>query len=339
MDATTNHGAGIRKAAVLLASLDAAAADGLLERLDPRQAELVREAMRDGGQIDARERRRVINEFRRIGPLLPAASAPGIELDRLEASDFKRPEEDLPLEDGWAATPQRPAPREGPMAPFDFLRAAGDKSLAQLLDGERAPTVALVLAHLPPERAGDLLATLPPELQNEVLRRLADLEHTDSQTLREVEQALEVRLVQQFAVERRRQAGPEAARRILASCEPEMRGQILDALAAEDQELAARLGRRPPIDFDALVNLDDELLESVLRAAQPGVLTAALLGAPPSLLARIRQCLGPRNAKTLEARLARPDPIRLSDVDEARRRIAALAQQLSDGRPARSAAA
>jgi flagellar motor switch protein FliG len=336
---TTNHDVGIRKAAVLLASLDATAADALLERLGPQQATLVRQAMLDVGEIDAHERWRVIEEFRRIGPLLPAASPPGIELDRLQPRQLERPAESRPTEDHAAAATVWPAPAESGMAPFDFLRETGDKSLAQLLDGERAPTVALVLAHLPPERAGDLLAILPPALQSDVLRRLVDLENTDSETVREVEQALEARLVQQFAVERRREAGPAAARRILAFCEPETRGQILDTLAAEDQELAAQLGRRPPIDFDELVKLDDDALRSVLGAAQPGVLIAALLGAPPLLLKRILQCLGPRKAKKLEARLAHPDPIRLSDVEEARRRIAALAQQLSCGEARRSAAA
>jgi flagellar motor switch protein FliG len=349
MDATTNHDAGIRKAAVFAASLDWAAADALFERLGPQHAKLVRQAMLDLGEIDAGERLRVLAEFRRSGPLLPAGSSEGIELDRLQPSRLERPAEQPqsplasmdygPTQDCWPAAAQRPAPAESPTAPFDFLREAGDKSLAQLLDGERAPTIALVLAHLPPQRSGDLLATLLPALQADVLRRLVDLEHTDSQTLREVEQALEARLAQQFAVERRRQAGPAAARRILASCEPETRGQILDTLAAEDQELATQLGRRPPFDFDRLVELDDDALRTVLRTAQPGVLTAALLGAPPPLLNRIRQCLGPRKAKKLEARLAHPEPIRLSDVEEARRRVAALAQQLSNGEAGRSAAA
>ena len=81
------------------------------------------------------------------------------------------------------------------------------------------------------------------------------------------------------------------------------------------------------------------MLQTLLRTAQPGVLTAALLGAPPPLLKRMLRCLGPRKAKKLQARLVHPDPIRLSDVEEARRRMAALAQELAGGEEGRSAAA
>jgi flagellar motor switch protein FliG len=332
MDSTgTSDDAGIRKAAVFVASLDATAADALLDRLGPQQAELVRQAMTELHEIDADEQGRVIEEFRRIEPLVPESSPAGIELDLLELSPLNRPASS-------ATEEARNSPAEE-SAPFDFLRETADKSLVQLLGGERAPTVAMVLAHLPPERAGDLLASLPPALQTEVLRRLVDLENTDSETVREVEQALEARLVRQFAVERRREAGPEAACRILAFCEPETRGQILDLLAAENQDLAVRLGRRPPIDFDDLANLGDDALRTVLRAAETEVLSAALLGAPPALLRRFLQCVAPRKAKKLEARLAHLDPIRLSDVEEARRRIAALAQHLSCGESGRSVAA
>ena len=104
--------------------------------------------------------------------------------------------------------------------PFDFLREAEDEKLASLLGSERPPTVALVLSHFPPERAGEVLSRLTPALQAEIVRRLIDLENTDPETLREVERALEARWSRQFADEQRRAAGPEAIAKILAACDP-----------------------------------------------------------------------------------------------------------------------
>ena len=81
--------AGVRKAAILVASLDPAAADALLDRLDPARANLVRQAVMVLDEIETGERQRVLDEFRRIGPMVPDKSPPGIELDGA-ASDIGR---------------------------------------------------------------------------------------------------------------------------------------------------------------------------------------------------------------------------------------------------------
>jgi flagellar motor switch protein FliG len=220
--------------------------------------------------------------------------------------------------------------------PFDFLRDADDEKLARLLGDERAATVAVVLSNLPSERAGEVLARLPPAVQIEVVRRLVDLDNTDPETLGEIERALETRWLQQFAVDRRRAAGPETVARILAACDPAARGRILGNLAAHDQSLAEQFGQRP-IAFEEIAQFDDAVLVAVYRSAKPEVLQAALLGAPPSLLERLLRRLPRSEAKHLREKLAHPDPIRLSDVEEARRQIAVLAEQISRERPRKAA--
>ena len=72
---------GIRKAAILVASLDMAEADSVLDALEPAQAARVRQAMVDLGRIDPQEQRRVIEEFRRVETMMPEKQPAGIELD------------------------------------------------------------------------------------------------------------------------------------------------------------------------------------------------------------------------------------------------------------------
>ncbi len=229
-------------------------------------------------------------------------------------------------------------PASGDTSPFGFLCEAEEERLSQLLNTERPQTIALVLSHLPPERAGEVLTHFAPPLQVEVVRRLVDLENTDPETLREVEQALEARLSRQFAVERGRAAGPETVAKILASCDGRVAESILDNLAAYDEPLAKRLGRRP-VEFDNLVRLDDAALLAVFRAAEPEVAQAALLGAPPPMVERILRRMIPEEAGILRRKLDCPEPIRLSDVEDARRQIAALAQEMSRGKPWKTAIA
>ena len=240
--------AGIHKAALVVASLDPAAADRLLERLPQQWAGRVRQAVMEMEAIDAQEQQRVIEEFRRIGPMIPDRCPPGIELDHLAQSGDDAARLALASMPGAcyslsrsdsspAWTPglneislgitQQSGTANGDAPPFGFLCEAEEEKLSQLLGGERPQTVALVLSHLPPERAGEVLARFPPPLQVEVVRRLLDLENADPDTLREVEQALETRLARQFAIERSRTAGPKTVERILAACPNQVVGRIL----------------------------------------------------------------------------------------------------------------
>src|SRR3954465_2271536 len=71
----------IRKAAILIASLDQRTAETLLKQMGPAQAAQVRETIAELGPLDPREQNDVVEEFRRLGPLLPEKSPPGLELD------------------------------------------------------------------------------------------------------------------------------------------------------------------------------------------------------------------------------------------------------------------
>lgn len=329
--------AGIRKAAILVASLDQDAAELLLRQLGLERADLVRQAVAYLDEIGPDERQRIVDEFRRIGPMVPSQVIAGIELDRLPAGQAflsgsgnqQSVGQTFLSAAGQAETSASPEP-------FNFLRDADDEKLAQLLGDERPSTVALVLSNLPPERAGEVLARLAPAAQIEVVRRLVDLDNTDAETLGEIEKALETRWLQQFAVDRRRAAGPEAVARILASCDPSARGRILGNLAAHDPSLAEQFGQRA-IAFEEIAQFDSAVLAAVYRAAKPEILQAAFLGAPPSLLERLLHCVPRGEAKSLRQKLTHPGPIRLSDVEEARRQIAALAQQMSRERPRKAA--
>ncbi len=310
---------GLRKAAILVASLDEAAANVVLDQLGEEQARQVREILVDLDDIDHAEQRRVIDEFFRIGPLLPGKSPPGIELnDSLARRLSVRPETETYSEQAL--------PAAKPSEPFHFLREAESGKLARVLAGERPQTIALVLSHLPPQQAGGVLARLQPGLQTEVVHRLVDLEETDPEILREVEEALEARLSQQVYMQRRRVAGLAAVTGILEAADGRTGMQILDNLAATDRCLAERLGPRP-MAFDDLTDADDGLLRDVARTADWELLMTAMLGAAPELVERLLGQLSAAEAQRARRQLKHPEPVRLRDVEEARRQIARLAQR------------
>jgi flagellar motor switch protein FliG len=320
---------GIRKAAVLVSSLDRKTAEVLLARMDSEQAQRVRRAASQIGPVDPREQEEVLSEFRGLGPLVPEEHPPGIELDaslarRLAASAGG----EVPEEPRMAPQPAAAQTSVPPEPPFRFLREAELEKLVKILATERPQVIALVLSHLPPQVAGNVLARLAPPAQVDVIRRLVDLEETDPETLRAVERGLQRRLSEQVGMQRRRVAGLSAVTAILQSADSRVGRQILDNLGRHDRGLVERLspGR---LDFADLMELDDHTLAVTIAAADPEIVILAMVGAPPEWLDRLLSHVPQQEAKAVRFRLDHFGPVRLSDVDEARRRLAELARRLA----------
>ncbi|MHC4400123.1 MAG: FliG C-terminal domain-containing protein [Planctomycetota bacterium] len=311
---------GIRKAAIVVASLSRSAADRLLGQMDPEQERQVRRAVVDLGPVDPDERERVLSEFFRVRPMVPEKESPGIELDGRLARTLSFTVEGSPDD------PAGDAIFGGP--PFGFLREAEGEKLADLLTSERPQTIALVLAHLPAEQAGKVLARLAPALQVEVVHRLVDLEETEPEILQEVEQALQARFSELVLMQRRRVAGMTAVSGILDAADGPVGAAIFRNLAALDRPLADRLSPRQAA-FDDLLELDDASLVVLLEAAGPQLALLALVGAPPAMVERMCRVLGDSQAEVVRQKLDNLGPTRLSDVEEARRRITDVAQQLA----------
>jgi len=195
----------LRKAAILVASLDTPTADLLLAQMGSLQADQVRRAILRLSDVDPTEQNEIIEEFFRIGPLIPQQHPPGIELDdelaRRTALPSVKPERPVEPE---------PEPTNGE-PPFRFLHETEFESLTPFLKREHPQTIAVVLSHLPPDRAGEVLAQLPATVQVEVIRRLVDLDEADPRVLREVERGLESWLSEQVRDRRRRAAAESAA--------------------------------------------------------------------------------------------------------------------------------
>ena len=220
---------GIRKAAILVASLDRAAAERLLEQLGPECAALVRQAVASVERIDAYERRRVIDEFRRIEALVPDKCPAGIDLDGPEARQLARPA-------AAGSTDADP--------PFSFLRDAAEEQLSSLLGGERPQTIAVVLSQLPPERAGTVLGACPRSVRSRSSAAspnwTAAIRKRCGKSNRRSWPAC-----RGSSPSSKRAAGPETIAKILAACDTRLSAKILTNLAQHDRPLAERLVARP----------------------------------------------------------------------------------------------
>lgn len=250
----------VRKAAILIDSLEEGAADRLLAHLTPEQAARVRQARQHLGPVPAAERERIIEDFLNLNPLVAGAHvdpAAGVEMDAsLVARIADAAPSDLALE-----------PPEAAPAPFAFLQTVAAETIARCLSDEHPQTISLVLAHLPAQRAAAVLKELAAELQSEVLRRLARLEPPEPALVSELEQELERAWLTRLHLTSGIPTGLAAVEAILDASSSTTRSELWERPARADQHLARPaenphgLAPRPTAE----TSLEEEPLGAVLR--------------------------------------------------------------------------
>lgn len=339
----------LRKAAILIRSVDADTAATLLAQLTPAEAKAVRAAIHSLGEFDVDERDDVAAEFRRIGATENSASSGGVE---------------LAFSSG--ATEQADASKSQPKPgrPFEFLEHARVESLVPYLAREHGQTIAIVLSYLAPDRAAAVLGALPPRLQVEALERLSVLGETDPTSVEVVERELADWVRRQRASRSRDVCRIDAVEAILTAANRPTRDRILSNVAQHNQPLADRITlpapvglseepakppvqqvpveapkpvvlpprTRPTMPFESLVHVDKSILGKVLGLVDAEVLALALSGASDALVNRVAERMPRATAKVFRRRLRQLGPTRLSDVDSAQREVASLAAELIQSR-------
>jgi flagellar motor switch protein FliG len=338
----------LRKAAILLASLDDETAESLMAQMPKEHAARVRRELAELGDIDPVLEQQVAAEFRSRETTAHDPYSAGIELDARLAERLAQPV----LPDAYAPTSLSAA--EPP--PFRFLHEAETDTLVEYLQRERPQTIAVVVSHLSPGHAADVIGRLAPTVQAQVLRRLAELDETDSAVLRDIERHLESRISEQIRSRDRRQAGLQALDAIVSAAGADARRDLVRNLIQHDSALAEKLGFDGPrrsrardaartgsystsgdeldtgaLAFADVARLDQHRLRAILDAAPAEVVVLALAGADADFVDRAAASLSAKRGKLLRRALAHLGPTRLSDVEEAQESLARLATDLELG--------
>lgn len=319
----------LRKAAILVASLDRETADRLVAQMPAEQLELLHEEIARLGAINPVEQRTVIDEFFRGQT---PSTRDGVSLELSAA-----------VEKQLAATSSVAFEVMPPSVPtFEPLRATDAVTLAKVLSDEPPQIVALVMARLASIQAADVLHRLSPALQVDVMRRLSDLDEPDAVTLCEVERVLTGRLAHAVRDRQRRDTGLAALDGILQAADQATARQLLANLSQHDRQLAARLTRdeapemlplpapRPALTYAEFLAYDDRAIGMVLRSADREVVLLALAGSTAQFVSRVAKIFGPGGARKLDQAIKNLGPLLLSDLEDAQQELAQLAADLID---------
>ncbi len=213
--------------------------------------------------------------------------------------------------------------------PFDFARKTEPSQLLNFIQNEHPQTIALVMAYLSPEQAGIILSALPPLQQVEVAKRVATMDRTSPDVLREVELILEKKLssfvMQDFTIA----GGVESVVSILNRVDRGTEKTILEALAEENPELADEIKRRMFV-FEDIVLLDNRSVQRILREIDAKDLSMAMKTASEDVKNLIFRNMSKRAVELLKEDMGYMGPVRLRDVEEAQQKIVNVIRQLED---------
>ncbi len=216
--------------------------------------------------------------------------------------------------------------------PGDFLRTADARLLANVLRGEHPQTIALVLSILSIRKACDLVTYLPEKIHRDVVSRMAYLEKVDKKIIEDVENVLKEQLETTGAVEGRQIGGVEMVASILNQMDRKLESELLGKIEEEDASLAERI-RQLMFTFEDLMKIDDRGMQTLLKEITSEDVSLALKNASDAIKEKIFKNMSERAAAMLKEDLEAMGPARVSDVERAQIKIAMVAKKLeSEGK-------
>lgn len=213
--------------------------------------------------------------------------------------------------------------------PFDFIRRTDPAHLLNFIQGEHPQTIALILAYLDPNKAANILSQLPHEIQSEVAKRIATMDRTTPEVLREVERVLEKKLSTIASEDYTTAGGIETIVEVLNLVDRTTERTILETLEEEDPDLAEEIKKRMFV-FEDIVLLGDRDVQKVLREVDSTELAKALKGVNSEVQDKIFRNMSKRAAAVLKEDMDFMGPIRLKDVEEAQQKIVSIIRKLED---------
>ena len=213
--------------------------------------------------------------------------------------------------------------------PFDFIRRTDPTHLLNFIQQEHPQTIALILAYLEPQKASIILGSLPNEIQSDVAKRIATMDRTSPETLREVERVLEKKLASISSEDYTAAGGVESIVEILNLVDRSTEKVIIESLEEEDPELAEDIKKRMFV-FEDIVMLDDRAIQKVMREVDTAELAKALKAVDSEVQDKIFRNMSKRAAALLKDDMEYMGPIRMKDVEESQQRIVSIIRKLEE---------
>ena len=312
---------GVQKAAILLIALGPEKSSQIFKHLKEEEIEELTLEIANTKSITTQTKDEVINEFYEICLAQQYIAEGGIGYAKELLEGALGPEKAMEVIGKLTASLT--------VKPFEFVRKADASQLLNFIQDEHPQTIALILSYLSPAQAAQIVGALPPERQPDVAKRIAMMDRTSPDVIKEVERVLESKLASLVNQEYNIIGGVDAVVEILNTVDRGTEKHIMENLEIEEPELAEEI-RKKMFVFEDILLLDDRAIQRVLRDVENSDLAVALKGANEQVQNAIFNNLSKRLAAMIKEDMDFMGPVRMKDVEEAQQKIVNIIRKLED---------
>ncbi|MCT4595578.1 MAG: flagellar motor switch protein FliG [Anaeromicrobium sp.] len=312
---------GKEKAAVLLISLGPDKSAKIFQHLSEDEIEELTLEIANMRKITSEEKEDVLGEFYEICLAQEYISEGGINYAKEVLEKALGSQKAFDIVHKLTASLQ--------VRPFDFARKADANQLLNFIQNEHPQTIALILSYLEPHQSGQILSSLPQNKQAEVAKRIATMDRTTPEIIKEVEAVLEDKLASMVTQDYTSAGGIQAIVDLLNAVDRGTEKFIMEKLEVEDVELAEDIKKRMFV-FEDVVTLDGSSIQRFMRDVDNNDLAVALKGSTEEVQEIIFKNMSKRMAEMIKEDMQFMGPVRLRDVEESQQKIVNIIRKLEE---------
>ncbi len=312
---------GVQKAAVLVIALGPEKSSQIFKHLKEEEIEELTLEIANTRSITPQLKEDVINEFYEVCLAQQYIAEGGIGYAKELLEKALGEEKALDVISKLTTSLQ--------VKPFEFVRKAEASQILNFIQDEHPQTIALILSYLAPQQAALIMSALPPDRQADVAKRVATMDRTSPDVIKEVERVLETKLSSLVNQDYTVIGGVDAVVEILNAVDRGTEKHIMETLEIEDPELADEI-RKKMFVFEDILLLDDRAIQRVLRDVDNNDLAVALKGSTEQVQNAIFNNLSKRLAAMIKEDMEFMGPVRMKDVEEAQQKIVNIIRKLED---------
>lgn len=317
----SNELAGKQKAAILLIALGPDISAQVFKHLREDEIDKLTLEIANQRKIPQEIKDKVINEFHEMCLAKEYLTAGGLDYAREILEKALGSEKAVSIINRLTSSLQ--------IRPFDFARKTEPSQLFNFIQNEHPQTIALIMAYLQPEQSAAIISALPSERQVDVARRIALMDRTSPDIIKDVERILERKLSSLVTQDFTAAGGVDSIVEVLNRVDRATERTIIENLEIQNPELAEEI-KKLMFVFEDIVLLDDRSLQLVLREIESKDLGLALKASSTEVADKIYKNMSKRASEMLREEIEYMGPVRIRDVEEAQQKIVNVIRRLED---------
>ncbi|MBI5237294.1 MAG: flagellar motor switch protein FliG [Deltaproteobacteria bacterium] len=311
---------GVEKAAVLLMSMGAELASDVFRHLSPEEIQLIGASIVKRENISGQTARQVAGEFL-TGLTSGETPVEGLEFAKSAIVKALGAEKSQDIIEHISSG-------RGSGAGIEAIKWMDPAALAGVVKNEHPQIVALILAHLDPDKAAEVVMHIPEDrIKGEVMLRVAALKSIPSSAVKDLDALLKNQAISAGGSQGSAVEGVKVAAEIMNQIDSKVEAGIMDAIEKASPDLAVKIQEKMFV-FTDLLSLDDKAMQMIIKEISTDMLSISLKGSDDSLKDKFFKNMSERAAEMLKEDIASKGPVRLSDVEKTQQEIIKVARRL-----------